>query len=258
MDLKTIKLESAGAITTLTLAAPETRNAINVTMVKELETVLHHLEDVSKDRIVVVRGSGGVFSSGIDLRDFPAEEKPDIRGFNRWEKACRALERLSKVTIAAVDGECAGGGLQLALTCDVRVATTRSYFELHEVRDGFLPGMGTFRLSKFIGLGRARRLTLTGRRLDTEEALRIGLIDHVCPEGGLDEAVRAAIAEFGEIHTDAVELTRRLFDESYEISYEDFVGCFLAAQHRAIQTPAFREKVREAHQRKIPRPRRES
>ncbi len=253
MDLETIRLKSEGDVSTITLHRPEQGNAINTQMVRELEQVCNALADAARDKALVLRGAGRAFCAGIDLRDFPPGAKPDVRGFSRWERACRTLERLPMVTVAAVDGECAGGGLQLALTCDLRVATARSTFSLHEVRDGFLPGMGTFRLAKFIGLGRARRMALTGRAVAPEEALAMGLIDTVCEDDALDAAVASTLAELSPIHVDAVALTRRLFDESFEIAYEDFVGCFLAAQHRAIQTEAFQATVRRAHDAGVPR-----
>ncbi len=248
MDLETILLQSEDGVTTVTLNRPERDNAINATMVKELEKTCYQLEDESDDRALILRGSGESFSAGIDLLDWPPDAKPDVRGFARWERACRTLERLPKVTVAAIDGQCAGGGLQLALTCDVRVATERSVFHLHEVRDGFLPGMGTFRLAKFIGLGRARRMALTGRRVDAAEALSIGLVDHVCAPADLQQATGAALEEFGEIHTEALKQTRRLFDESFEMAYEEFIGCFLAAQHIAIQHDDFKATIRRAHE----------
>jgi enoyl-CoA hydratase/carnithine racemase len=260
MDLETIQLDRTDGVATITLNRPDKGNAINVTMVRELEQLCYRLEDQAEDsdnidRVVVIRGHGDIFCSGIDLLDFPPDQKPDVRGFSRWERACRTIERLPMVTVAAIDGECSGGGLQLALTCDARVATERAFFYLHEVRDGFLPGMGTFRLAKFIGLGRARYLGMTGTRVDATEALRLGIVDHVCEPQALDTAVAETIKEFGPIHRDAIELVRRLFDESFEIPYEDFLGCFLAAQHRAIQTDAFKDLIRRAHELGVPRPR---
>lgn len=244
--METIRLKSEGGISTITLDRPEQGNAINATMVRELEQVCNQLEDESSDRFVVIRGAGRRFCAGIDLLDFPVDGKPDVRGFSRWERACRTLERLAMITVAAVHGECAGGGLQLALACDVRVAADAA-FHLHEVRNGFLPGMGTFRLAKFIGLGRARRMALTGRHVNALEALNMGLVDHLCGKEDLDHMVARAIKEFGTVNRDTVLLARRLFDESFEMSYEEFVGCFLAAQHLVIQGDAFKETVRRVH-----------
>lgn len=248
MDLETLTFDRRDGIATITLNRPDRGNAISMLMVRELEQLCHRLDDEATDRVVVFRAAGETFSTGIDLLDFPPDEKPDVRGFSRWERACRTIERLPMVTVAAIDGECAGGGLQLALTCDARVATDRAFFHLHEVRDGYLPGMGTFRLAKFIGLGRARFFGMTGRTMDAEEALTLGVIDHLCEPPDLDDAVANTIGAFGEIHPDAIELVRRLFDESFEIAYEDFIGCFLAAQNRAIQTDAFKRLIQRAHQ----------
>jgi enoyl-CoA hydratase/carnithine racemase len=252
MGFETIRLEEKDGLARITLYRPDRGNAINVRMVDEIQEALNRLEDASAARAVVLAAAGDRFCSGIDLVDFPVDSPPDVHGFSRWEKACRRLERLPKATVAAIDGECAGGGLQLALACDVRVATRRSFFHLHEVRLGFLPGMGTFRLAKFIGLGRARRLALTGRRMDATEAHAAGLVDCLCADHGLEEAVKGAIAEFEPLHAEAVCLIRRLIDESFELSYEDFIGNFLAAQHRAVQSEAFRQRVRAAHERGTP------
>ena len=253
MDLETIGFARSGSVATVTLDRAGCGNAINVQMVADLQQVCEFLEDEANDDVVVIRGANGAFSQGIDLRDFPPDAKPNVHGFNRWERVCRALERLPKVTLAAVDGECAGGGMQIAMACDVRVATDRSFFHLHEVRDGFLPGMGTFRLAKFIGLGRARWMALTGRQVIADEALRIGLVDHVCACADLDRTVAAAIAEFGAVDNVAVELIRRLFDESFETSYEEFIGNFLAAQQRAILSETFKRGIRRAHELDVPR-----
>jgi len=247
-SFETIQLTRGERRAGLTLARPEEQNAISTLMVRELEQAAHALEDDPGEPVLVLRGAGEAFCRGIDLRDFPPDQKPDVRGFSRWERACRTLERLPMATVAAVHGVCVGGGLQLALACDLRVVTEDATFQLPEVRHGFLPGMGTFRLAKFIGLGRARHMALSGRVVSAEEAVRIGLVDRVCPAGALDRGVEEAIAELGEVHTDAVALCRRLFDESFEIPYEDFLGCFLAAQHRAIQGDAFKARVRRVHQ----------
>jgi enoyl-CoA hydratase/carnithine racemase len=248
MEFETIRLETEGQRARVILNRAGRGNAINVKMVEELQAAFHRIEDANEVRVVVLAAAGPDFCRGIDLTDFSRERIPDIHGFSRWEKVCRSLERLPAVTIAATDGEVAGGGLQLALACDVRVATSRSFFHFHDVRMGFIPGMGTYRLAKFIGLGRARRMALTGRKVQAEEAQRIGLIDHLCGAGDLESSVAAAIDEFGPIHPEAVELIRRLVDESYENPWEDFLGNFLAAQDRAIRSKDFRDHVARAHE----------
>ena len=246
MQFETIEFSVKNGLAQIRLNRPEQQNAINVQMVGELTRVFESIQDGDETvSAVVLRGAGDRFSRGIDLSDFPREGKPDVYGFSKWEQMIRLIERVCAVTIAAVDGPCAGGGLQLALACDARVATRRSTFSTHEVRMGFLPGMGTFRLAKFIGLGRARRMALSGRIVSAVEAENIGLIDWLCTRDDFETTVQSALEEFTASDPEAVLLARRLLDESFELSYEDFIGGFLAAQHRAIQSDAFKKAVTE-------------
>lgn len=253
MDFETLVLEQDGKIAKIFLNRPAARNAINVTMVTELKKVIHHLEDTEGIDVVFLGARGDDFCSGIDLADFAPDDVPDIHGFNRWEKVCRSLERLPALTLAVTQGECAGGGLQLALACDIRVGAEDSWYHFHDVRMGLIPGMGTFRLAKFIGLGRARRMALTGRRVEAIEAERIGLIDHVAGSTPLWDKAQEALDEFGHLNIHAVELIRRLLDESFEFSWEEFLGHFLAAQDRVVRKEEFRDFIRRAHQSGTPR-----
>ena len=169
----------------------------------------------------------------------------DIHGFNKWEKLVNRFETLDKVTVALVDGPCVGGGFQLTLVCDQRICVPGASFQLNEVPLGFLPGMATFRLAKYIGLGHAKRMVMTGAVVGAEEALRLGLVD--CVTTDLDAALAATIASFGPMHTVAFTLARRLLNESYGTQAEDALGNFLAAQHRAISQTAFLDTLKTAH-----------
>jgi len=253
MEFETLELEQEGRAARLYLNRPDRRNAIDIAMVSELREVINHLEDSGDVDVVFLGARGDDFCSGIDLADFAPDDVPDIHGFNRWEKVCRALERLPALTLAVCQGECAGGGLQLALACDIRVGGADSWYHFHDVRMGFIPGMGTFRLAKFIGLGRARRMALTGRRVDAAEAERIGLIDHLAEPGRLLKKAQEALDEFGHLNVNTVELIRRLMDESFEFSWEEFLGHFLAAQDRAVRMEEFLGFVRRAHASGTPR-----
>lgn len=235
---ETLDLVEADGIATVTLK----RASINVRQLKELTAVCDHLEDVSDARVVVFRGSEGVFSRGVDFGEFHPDQPLDIHGFNKWEKLCTRLERLPKATIALVDGPAVGGGLQIALVCDLRLATPRASFQLPEAHLGFLPGMATFRLAKYIGLGHAKRFMLTCEVLDAARAADLGMIDRVVDD--LDAGLVWAIDALGPNHSVAVTLTRRLLNESYSNSQEDAIGHFLAAQHRAISQGAFAETLR--------------
>lgn len=239
MNLETLRYEESGDRATVTFLRPR----INVRMIKDLTAVCDHLEDSSPAKVVVFQGSGGSFNEGIDFAEFDPREALDIHGFNRWEKVCTRLERLPKATIAVVDGAAVGGGFQIALVCDLRVATPRARFQLPEVHLGFLPGMATFRLAKYIGLGHAKRVMLTSEVIDAEKALSLGIVDRVSADA--DAALSDAIAALGPNHSVAVELTRRLLNESFATDLEDALGHFLAAQHRAISQTAFLDTLKK-------------
>lgn len=234
---ETIRFEEQGEVATITLV----RDRINVRQLRELEKVCDHLEDVSTSKVVVLAGH----SLGIDFADFDPKEALDIHGFNKWEKLVSRLERLNQATIASVDGDCVGGGFQLVLACDIRVAAPGVGFSLPEVQLGFLPGMATYRLARYIGLGQAKRVILTGERLSAERAQALGAIDHLAANHA--DRVHWARTALGPTHTVAIALARRLLNESFETPYEDALGNFLAAQHRAISQGAFLDTLKKAH-----------
>ncbi|MCB9780888.1 MAG: enoyl-CoA hydratase/isomerase family protein [Alphaproteobacteria bacterium] len=239
MNAETVRYEERGEVAHVTLL----RDRIDMQLVRELTAVCNHLEDDSATKVVVFRGAGGVFCRGIDYADFKPDQPVDIHGFGKWEKMCVRIERLRKVTVSVLEGAVVGGGVQLALVTDARVMAPDATLQLDEVHHGFLPGMATYRLAKYVGLGHAKRLVMRCPVVTADEALRLGLVDRVTAD--VDAATDAVIAEFGPTHVVAVTLARRLLNESYEFSYEDAIGHFLAAQHRSISQTAFLETLRK-------------
>jgi len=167
----------------------------------------------------------------------------DIHGFNKWEKACMRIERLPKITIAALEGAVTGGGVQLALVCDARLASSDMLMQLNEVRYGFLPGMATFRLAKYIGLGRAKRVIMQCPIISADAALDMGLIDEITDH--MDTSLVQTVEKFQPIHPVTVQLARRLPNESFATDFENAIGNFLAAQHRAITQVAFQKTLQQ-------------
>lgn len=244
MELETLRYAEVGDVATITLAGGETGNRVNTQFLRDFTHVCHHLEDESPARVVVLRAEGPDFCLGIDFADFDPERPIDIHGFSRWEKMVTLLERLPKVTIAALHGRAVGAGAQLALVCDQRIAAPGTTLQFPEVHLGFLPGMSVFRLAKYVGLGRAKRLLLTAAELELDESEALGLID--ARYSSLDEGIEDTIRAFGPIHVVAVEMARRLLNESFHDSYEDAIGHFLAAQHRCVTQAAFLENLENA------------
>lgn len=232
MTLETIRYDDDGDIATIQLVRPR----INVRQLGEIERVLDVLEDSSKASLVLFRGA----SQGIDFTDFDPKVGLDIHGFNKWEKLLRRVEQLEKVTAFYAEGELVGGGFQLLLTCDVRSAAPGATFRLPEVQMGFLPGMATWRLARYVGVGHARRLILRGDAVGTDEAVRLGLIDDV--RDGLD--LVDLRAHYRPETAVAAALARRLLLESAETQFEDALGNLLAAQFRAISQGAFLQNLK--------------
>ena len=232
MSYTTLRYETAGDIATIQLLQPYS----DMNMVRELTQVCNHLEDENSASFVILRGSDGTFNKGIDFQEFRPDQPMDIHGFNKWEKICVRLERLPKITIAILEGDVVGGGFQLALLADYRIAASNTTFQLPEVHQGFLPGMAVFRLAKFIGLGHAKRLILFSEQIHAQEAKNLGFVDEISntPEDSITALVRKA----QPVNHTTIQLAKRLLNESFHDSFEDAIGHFLAAQHRCIsQTP---------------------
>src|SRR5689334_9516551 len=155
---------------------PHVLNAANCQWMEDLHAVLDELEGARSLRCVIVSGRGRAFSTGIDLKALAGGEI-QIGWFHRWEEAMRRIEALRPVTIARVQGYALGGGLQVALACDLRVVADDAQLGLPAVLEALIPGTGTYRLPRFVGLGRARRMIITGETVAAQEALDIGLAD---------------------------------------------------------------------------------
>ena len=190
-----VRYERVGAAAVLTIDRPQRRNAVDAATAAGLRRGFDDFEADGEARVLVLTGAGGeAFCAGADLKaiDLDVEDPAGPMGFSRLTP--------SKPTIAAVDGWCLAGGLELALWCDLRVVTPQSTFGFFERRWGVpLIDGGTQRMPRVLGLGRALELILTGRPVDAEEALRIGLVNEVVAPGAhLDRALELAekIASF--------------------------------------------------------------
>jgi len=236
---ETLKFEESGDIARLTLV----RDRINMAMVRELTAVCDHLEDESTSKVLVIQGQDGRFCHGIDFAEFRPDQPMDIHGFNKWEKICARIEKLPKAIIALVDGACKGGGAQLMLVADAVIVSPNVAIQFNEVHLGFLPGMATFRLAKNVGLGHAKRLIMQCPIIGAEEAVSLGLSSTIADD--LDAALSTTVDAFGPIHNVAVTLARRLLNESFSTNFENAIGNFLAAQHRAIHQTPFLDTIRK-------------
>jgi len=193
-----LKLERQDQIATLVIQRPEKLNALNAELLAELDEAVRDLAGDDQVRGVVVTGAGEkAFVAGADIAELAQlEPLAAVRTARRGQDIFRALEKLPKPVVAAVNGFALGGGLELALACHLRIASENARFGLPEVKLGIIPGYGgTIRLPRLVGRGRALELILTGEMIGAEEAYRIGLVNRVVPQPELLETARALLAK---------------------------------------------------------------
>jgi len=210
-DFSTLTLHRSHDVATISLNRPRTANALTALMVSELRQVQQAIAQESTLRVAIITGAGKHFCAGRDLRDtepLPAGGTID-------------LSLLEIPTIAAINGAAVGGGCELALACDFRIADHQATFSLPEIRFGELPAAGaTARLPRIIGASRARRMILTGQQLNASEALQIGLIDEIATGVSVLDAAHALAAQIAQNAPYAVRAAKLLLERSLETDIE--------------------------------------
>jgi enoyl-CoA hydratase len=189
-----IRYEVDGGVATITLDRPDVHNAMNDAMRRELTACFTGLVTDDDVRVIVVTGAGErAFSAGADIREFVEPQAPArFREQRRRVEFRQVMDRCPQPIIAAIRGYALGGGLEMALACDIRIAADDAQLGLTEVNLAIIPGGGgTQRLPRLVGRGKALEMILTGARIGAAEALRIGLVERVVPAGELGPAARA-------------------------------------------------------------------
>jgi enoyl-CoA hydratase/carnithine racemase len=227
---ETLRCEYDGKIATVTLDRPEKKNAIDWRMWHELMSAFDSVERTDGVRILVVRGSGGAFCSGADL----SGDAPDMHPLQEMQfinRVIARLHRLSKVTLAVVDGVAVGAGCNLALACDLVVATERSRFSQIFVRRGMSVDCGgSWVLPRLIGMHAAKELCLTGEFVAGLEAKAMGLVNRCEPVDEIDRVVDELVEKLLQAAPVAQTLTKRLLNEGAQSDLEAALDAEAAAQ----------------------------
>ena len=192
-----IKLEKQGHVAVMTVSRPEALNALNSATLEELASAAAKVAADEDIRVLVVTGEGKAFVAGADIGEMKSLNAEEGHAFGlKGQAALTAIEELPIPVIAAVNGFALGGGCELSLCADIRIASEKAKFGQPEVGLGITPGFGgTQRLPRVIGLSKAMELILTGRMIKADEALKLGLVDKVVPpEALMEEAVALANA----------------------------------------------------------------
>ncbi|WP_160675182.1 short-chain-enoyl-CoA hydratase [Clostridium sp. C8-1-8] len=252
MELKNVILEKEGNIAVVTINRPKALNALNSETLKDIDTVVAELENDKEVYAVILTGAGEkAFVAGADISEMKDLNEEQGREFGALgNKVFRRLEVLDKPVIAAISGFALGGGCELAMACDIRIASEKARFAQPESGLGITPGFGgTQRLPRLVGLGKAKELIYTGDMVNAAEALRIGLVNKVVPLESLMDEAKALAKKIAANAPIAVKLCKDAIDrgmqvgidEAIVIEAEDFGKCF-ATEDQKEGMSAFVEK----------------
>ncbi|HMF95816.1 MAG TPA: enoyl-CoA hydratase/isomerase family protein [Vicinamibacterales bacterium] len=233
MQLETMYSTIDGAAAALVLNRPHVLNCANEQWARDLNTLVDDLASHSQLRVVVVRGAGRAFCSGIDLTALSLGEI-GMTFYRNWETALRKLEALDAVVVAAIQSHCIGGGLQIALACDLRIARDDARFGITALREGIIPGMGMWRVARHAGLGRAKRLALAADVVDAAVALEWGLVDWVVDADAFESTVVELTERLLSMARTSTRLTKKLTNMAFDASFTEFAETYFEYQRLSM------------------------
>ncbi|MFQ6051599.1 MAG: enoyl-CoA hydratase/isomerase family protein [Candidatus Hydrothermarchaeota archaeon] len=230
--MKNLVLEKENGIMKVTIKRPEYLNALNTETLMELKEVLDNLKEDEEIKVIIITGEGKAFVSGADLSEMSEKNPEEALEFALLgQEIFDDLESLEKVTIAMINGYALGGGLELALACDIRIASEKAKIGSPEVNFAICPGWGaTQRLPRIVGEGKALALILTGEMINADEAERIGLINEVVSEENLEKKTMELARKIAEKSSLGIKMIKKAFNKNKKLglNYEAtlFSICF--------------------------------
>ncbi|NIO04318.1 MAG: hypothetical protein GTN74_06790 [Proteobacteria bacterium] len=232
LEFEFMRLEKEDKLAWVTLTREGYLNAVSNDANVQLNQVAAALRDDPDVRVIIIRGEGRAFSTGIDLKEV-ATDRIEMVYHHRWERMLRILETMEKIAIAGMHGYCLGGALQLALACDIRVSTPDCQIGLPAVKESLIPGLSTWRLPKYVGWGIAKRLVLGGKNISGEEALKIGLVDHVVPKDQFFSHLDDVAKEYLKVCSAGTRMSKLLLNKAFDMDYDAILPYYFELQERA-------------------------
>lgn len=248
-----VTAEVDGPTAVITLNQPERLNALNPVLLESLSAGVQRIEEDPDVRVVLIRGAGRAFAAGADIKAMSAMTPVEAMRFSRdTQRLFTRIEELPQVTIALVHGYALGGGNELAMSADLRIAAEGTEFGQPEVGLGILPGFGgTQRLARIVGRGRALELCLLATRIDATRAEHIGLVNEVVPADRLAERGRELAARVLKLSSSALNATKEAVHRGERMAIDDglaleskLLGMCFAAPDRDEGLAAFLQKRR--------------
>lgn len=259
MEFETLQLTVTDAVARLRLNRPDALNAISAEMGKELRNAFNHLQQRDDVRAILLTGAGRAFSAGGDIkqmRQIVENPSDDVLGrlLQVSHEAILAIREIPKPVIAAVNGYASGAGFSLAIACDYRIAGASARLNLAFVRIGLVPDFaGTFTLPRLIGWAKAAELMMTGRMVEADQALRLGLFNQVVPDDRLTAVSGQVAARFAAGPTVALGRMKQLLNRSASACLREQLEAEKDAQVAMVKTADFVEGVRAFIEKREPK-----
>ena len=250
-EFETMYWEKEGPVARLTLNRPHLLNAMSYQATYDLKATADQIAQDKDIRIVAIAGAGRAFCSGIDLKELSAG-KIDIMYHDHWETALRKFETMEPVVLCLIHGYALGGGLQLAMACDIRISTSTAQIGLPAILEPLIPGLGTWRLPRFVGMGRARWMILSGENIDGKEAQRIGLVDTLVSDEQYREQFEGYISRYLRTCSKGSRLAKLTTNHAFNLDYEDFYREYIRLQAVAMTSSDFHEATTAYRQKREP------
>ena len=224
--MNNLKLEVENEIAVLTIDRPKALNALNTETLEELNEVLTEIEGRDDIKVVILTGSGEkAFVAGADIAEMINFTAPEARAFGmRAADPFFKLQNMRQVTIAAVNGFALGGGCEISMACDIRIASDNAVFGQPECGLGIIPGFGgTQRLARLVGMGRAKEIIFTCQNIDANEAYRIGLVNKVVPQAELMDTAKKMASKILRNGSYAVSIAKAAINNGYDMDIKNAV-----------------------------------
>ncbi|MGH4126259.1 MAG: short-chain-enoyl-CoA hydratase [Clostridium sp.] len=251
MEYKNVVLQKEDKVAVITISRPKALNALNTETLKELELAIDEIASDDQIYAVIITGEGKAFVAGADISEMKDLDVMGARRFgNLGNSVFRKLETIEKPIIAAVNGFALGGGCELSMACDIRIASSKAKFGQPEAGLGITPGFGgTQRLARLVGTGMAKQLLFTAEIINAEEALRIGLVNKVVEPENLVEEAKMLAKKIASNAPIAVKLCKTAINRGMQMDIdtaliyeaEIFGACFATDDQKSGMT-AFLEK----------------
>jgi enoyl-CoA hydratase/carnithine racemase len=230
-----VRYEAVDGVGWITLTRPRVLNALDAELAENLAAAVAAAQGDPDAWVVVVTGEGRAFSSGMDRTALSAGGVGEPF-FRDWIRALNGLEDMGKLVVAAIRGYCIGGGLQLALACDLRLCAADAVLGLGATRHGLIPDGAVLRLARVVGLGRAKELALLNDHLTPEQGLRMGLVNWVAPVETFDAELRRVIDKCLAAAPTATRHTKRLLLASCHSDPRELIDDVVAAQMACMRS----------------------